>query len=69
MVNLNVYFIIFSQHKNRQWEGYCGYIFAKDEKSIPELLTERLGEVCVRSIQKVDVKEGTVLFGERWRTL
>ena len=69
MNDLNLYFVVFSQHKEKQWEGYCGYIFAKNEESVTDLLNEHLGEVHVRSVQKVEVKEGSILFGERWRTL
>ena len=66
---LNLYSIAFSRHKGKEWFCYGGYIFAKDEESLEALLNKQYGEVRIRSAQKVDIREGTILYGERWKTL
>ena len=68
MDDLNVYFVVFSKHEGRQWTGHAGYIFAKKEEDIKTLLSKRHGEVNVRSVEQVSIEEGTVLYGERWRS-
>lgn len=67
--NLNVYSVAFSRHKDKEWFCYDGYIFAKDEESLEALLNKQYGEVRIRYAQKVDIQEGTILYGERWKTI
>lgn len=66
--SLNLYFVVFSRHEGKEWSGYAGYIFAKRKEDIEELLKIQCdADVTIRSIASVDVQEGTILFGERWR--
>ena len=66
---INLYFVAFSRHKGKEWVCNSGYIFAKDEESLEALLNKQYGEVRIRSTQKVDIQEGTILYGERWKTI
>ena len=66
MNDLKLYFIMFAVHGEKQWAAHAGYIFALDEDDIKGLLSERYGDVNVRVVKQIDVKEGTVLYGERW---
>lgn len=66
--SLILYFVVFSRHEGKEWSGYAGYIFAKRKEDIEELLKIQCdADVTIRSIASVDVQEGTILFGERWR--
>lgn len=66
--SLNLYFVVFSKHEGKEWSGYAGYIFAKRKEDIEELLKIQCdADVTIRSIASVDVQEGTILYGERWR--
>lgn len=66
--NLNLYFVVFSKHEGKEWSGYAGYIFAKKKEDIEPLLNINCNaDVTIRSIESVDVQEGTVLYGERWK--
>lgn len=69
MGDLNLYFIAFSVHKDKEYEARAGYIFAKDEKDIQRLLDAHYGMTFVRMAVKVDITEGKVLYGQRWREL
>ena len=69
MEDLNLYFIAFSVHKDREFEACAGYIFAKDEKDIQKLLDAHYGMTFLRMAVKVDITEGKILYGERWREL
>lgn len=66
---LNLYFVAFSRHEGKEWIANAGYIFAKNEESIVPLLSKHYGEVNVRYSQKIDIREGTILYGERWKTI
>ena len=66
--SLKLYFVLFSKKEGLQWTCHGGYIFAKDRKDIGPLLSIRYGtEINVRTIEKIDILEGTVLYGERWK--
>lgn len=68
--SLNLYFVVFSKHEGKEWSGYAGYIFAKRKDDIKQLLEIQCNaDVTIRSIESVDVQEGTILYGERWRKL
>lgn len=69
MGELNLYFVLFSVHKEREFEACAGYIFAKDEKDIQKLLDAHYGITLMRMAVKVDITEGKVLYGQRWREL
>ncbi len=66
--SLNLYFVVYSKHEGKEWSGYAGYIFAKRKDNIEQLLKIQCdADVTIRSVESVDVQEGTVLYGERWR--
>lgn len=66
--SLNLYFVVFSKHEGKEWSGYAGYIFAKKKEDIEQLLEIQCNtDVTIRSVESVDVQEGTILYGERWR--
>lgn len=68
--SLNLYFVVFSKHEGKEWSGYAGYIFAKKKEDIEPLLNIQCNtDVTIRSIASVDVQEGTILYGERWRKI
>lgn len=68
--SLNPYFVVYSKHEGKEWSGYAGYIFAKKKEDIESLLNIQCNtDVTIRSIESVDVQEGTILYGERWRKL
>lgn len=72
MDNLNLYFIAFAWQDDavsRDWHAAAGYIFAKDAVLVEDLLTEKYGKVSVKSIQPIDIQEGTVLYGSRWHQI
>lgn len=69
MGDLNLYFVVFSVHKKREYLSCAGYIFAKDKKDIQRLLDAHYGVTVVRSAVKVEIEEGKILYGERWREL
>lgn len=66
---LKLYFVLFSVHKRKEWSAHAGYIFGYDEDSLTGLLEKKYGDVIIRSVKEVDIKEGTVLYGERWTAL
>ena len=66
--SLNLYFVVYSKHEGKEWSGYAGYIFAKQKDDIEQLLKVQCDtDITIRSIESVDVQEGTILYGERWR--
>lgn len=67
--DLKPYFVTFSVRGEKEWSVYSGYIFVKEQTSIHDLLTEKYGQVSIRSMIPVKVKEGLILYGERWRTM
>lgn len=69
MGDLNLYFVAFSVHKDKEYVTCAGYIFSKDEKDIQRLLNAHYGMTFVRTAVKVDITEGKVLYGQRWREL
>ena len=70
MNDLKLFFVVFSYHPDgsRDWHGAAGYIFASDSYRAAEHLAKHYNSVSIKSIQEVEVKEGTVLYGERWRS-
>ena len=66
---LNLYFVLFSIHKGKEWTAHAGYIFAKCPADIQLLLNRTFGETLCRSMEKIRIEEGTVLYGERWHKL
>ncbi len=66
--SLNLYFVVYSKHEGKEWSGYAGYIFAKRKDDIEQLLKIQCdADVTIRSIESIDVQEGTILYGERWK--
>ena len=65
--HLHLYFITFAIRREKEFTAHAGYIFAYDEESLSKLLNEQYGEVRIRSVHKIDIQEGTVLCGERWK--
>ena len=65
--SLNLYFVVYSKHEGKEWSGYAGYIFAKKKEDIEPLLSIQCdADVTVCSIESVDIREGSVLYGRRW---
>lgn len=69
MDELKLYFVTFATHEDKEWICNAGYIFAKKAESVSKLLAKKFGEVRMLALRKVDVEEGTVLYGERWHKL
>lgn len=59
---LNAYVVSFSRKNGNEWFCTAGCIFAKSEDDIPNLLTEKYGAVCIRSVCKLDISEGTIIY-------
>ena len=64
--HLNAYVVAFSWKLEKEWFCNMGCIFAKSEDDIPKILTEKYGAVCIRSVCKLDISEGTILYGSTW---
>ena len=65
--SLNLYFVVYSKHEGKEWSGYAGYIFAKRKDDIEQLLKIQCdADVTIRSVESVNVQEGSVLYGRRW---
>ena len=64
--DLNLYFVLFSVHKDKEWSAHAGYVFAYDRDSLQLLLNRKYGSAVVRSAATVTIEEGTILYGERW---
>ena len=69
MNNLKVFFVVMAIHRTKEWIGYAGYIFATDQLEAIKFLAAEYGEVNVVSIEEVPVQPGTILYGERWKTI
>lgn len=69
MDELKLFFVSFATHKDKEWICNAGYIFAKNEESVSKLLAKKFGEVRMLALRKIDVEEGTILYGERWHKL
>ena len=65
---MNLFYIVFAVHVGREWRAYSGYIFAKDEERIKELLIEKYNEIVLRVVEPIEIKEGKILYGELWRS-
>ena len=61
--HLNAYNVAFSRKNEKEWFCTAGCIFAKSEDDIPKILTEKYGTVCIRSVCKLDISEGTIIYG------
>lgn len=59
---LNAYVVAFSRKNEKEWFCSAACIFAKSEDDIHEILTEKYGLVCIRSINKLDISEGTIIY-------
>ena len=66
MDELNLYFVLFSVHKDKQYSAHAGYVFARDPSAIQAILYREYGETICRSIEKIEYEEGTILYGQRW---
>lgn len=66
MDDLKLYFVTFATHEDKEWICNAGYIFANKPEQVPKLLAKKFGEVRMLALRKIDVEEGTVLYGERW---
>ena len=69
MNDLKLFFVMFAVHGEKEWAAHAGYIFAKKAESVSKLLAKKYGEVRMLALRKVEVEEGTVLYGERWYKL
>lgn len=69
MDELKLFFVSFAMHKDKEWICNAGYIFAKKAESVSKLLSEKYGEIRMLALRKVEVEEGTILYGERWHKL
>lgn len=72
MNDLKLYFVVFSKHEpdKQSYTAYAGYIFAKDENRAAQLMRETYGKLTIiKSVNEINVKEGTILYGERWHTI
>ena len=69
--DLKLYFVVFSVHQKdkSQWAAHAGYIFAYDRSRLDALLKRHYGDIVIRTASEVIIKEGTVLYGERWTAL
>lgn len=68
--NLKLYFAILAILKDHEYYAYAGYVFAYSEDRVADMLKKKYGEETrIRSIQELEYKEGTVLYGERWNKL
>ena len=65
--SLNLYFVSFSKHEGQEWTCHAGFIFGKRKEDIEELLKFQYNaDVTIRSIESVDIQEGTIImYGER----
>ena len=65
--DLSLYFVAFSRHEGREWTCHAGYVFAYNKETIEALLSARYGtEIKVRSAERIDIFEGSVLYGRSW---
>ena len=69
MNDLKLYFVMFSIHKENEWVASAGYVISDSEEDLKYLLDQKYGEVSIRFVNPVDIKKGTVLYGERWSEL
>lgn len=69
MNDLKLYFVVFVVNENKQWSGKAGYVFGRDRDSVNATLNEKYGLSIIRSIDEVDVKEGTILYGRSWNAI
>lgn len=69
MNDLKVFFVVFAIHKEKEWAAHAGYVFANDEGNLQRLLNDAYGEVFLRYVEPIDVKEGTILYGKQWNKL
>ena len=65
MGDLKLYFVMFATKDSdaKEWIAHYCYIFARDELTIFNLLNEKYDSVHVRSVQQVNIEEGTILYG------
>ena len=63
MPELNLYFVVYSVHTDKnEWYGYAAYVFAKDPNGAMNYIVKSYKQnVSIRSIEEVEVKEGTIL--------
>ena len=63
MPELNLYFVVYSVHTDRNdWYGYCSYVFAQDENRAMNYIIKNYKQpVTIRSIEKLNYGEGTIL--------
>lgn len=67
--DLKLYFVLFAIHTEKEWAAHAGYIFAKCEENIKQLLDAIYGPVYVRWVNEVQFQEGTILYGSQWRNI
>ena len=70
MNELKLYFVLFAiHHNNKEWGASAGYVFARDQHNLENILNRQYGRVNIRSAQEIDISEGLILYGERWHTV
>lgn len=71
MGDLKLYFVMFAAKDadEKEWTAHYNYIFARDELTVFNLINEQYDSVHIRSVQQVNVEEGTILYGKSWSHL
>ena len=69
MNDLKLYFVLFAIHTEKEWAAHAGYVFAKQEENLAQILDSRYGKVYIRTAEEIPYKEGTIFYGSRWTAI
>ena len=60
---LNLYFVVYSVHTDKnEWYGYHAYVFAQNENAAINYVIKAYKQlVSIRSVEKLEYGEGTIL--------
>lgn len=63
MPELNLYFVVYSVHTDKNyWYGCCVYVFAQEETAAINYISNNYKQnVTIRSIERIEYSEGTIL--------
>lgn len=61
MNDLKLYFAVYAVHEDRAWRAYATIVVAKSTVDAMNFIADRYGEVKLKKLEKIELKEGMFL--------
>ena len=61
MDELKLYSVVFAIHENNEWRGYRTRVIAKNVVKAINLVANKYGEIQLKKLEEIEIKEGMFL--------